>query len=180
MLIFKLLGFSLIYRYKQSVTTLVGNPKGPIELGNPNTCAKVLFIFIYSDYRNSLPRDWSFLNNRVWLSTKMFFIYLFPQIEKKTQFLTITNIFTISDRVDIRSVRFFSSLSTVLATIIITSLKTSPSVKSFFFFTKKRVALNEASVAFRDFFAGLLKKDCYLSKVAFSSRGFYCPYSAFQ
>ena len=33
------------------------NPKGPVELGNPNTCAevKLRLFFIYSGLRNSLP-----------------------------------------------------------------------------------------------------------------------------
>ena len=35
------------------------NPKGPVEHGNPNTCAevKLRLFFIYSGLRNSLPRD---------------------------------------------------------------------------------------------------------------------------
>ena len=36
--------------------TLFGNPKGPIELGNPNTCAetKLCLILFYSGLRSSL------------------------------------------------------------------------------------------------------------------------------
>ena len=39
--------------------TLLGNPKGAVELPNPNTCpeVKLCLLFIYSDSRNSLPRD---------------------------------------------------------------------------------------------------------------------------
>ena len=36
--------------------TLFGNPKGPVELGNPNTSAetKLCLILVYSDSRSSL------------------------------------------------------------------------------------------------------------------------------
>ena len=36
--------------------TLFGNPKGPVELGNPNTCAetKLCLILFYSGSRSSL------------------------------------------------------------------------------------------------------------------------------
>ena len=38
---------------------LLGNPKGALELGNPNISAelKLHVFFIYSSSRNSLPRD---------------------------------------------------------------------------------------------------------------------------
>uniref|UniRef100_A0A3B5QQH6 Butyrophilin subfamily 3 member A2-like Ig-C domain-containing protein n=1 Tax=Xiphophorus maculatus TaxID=8083 RepID=A0A3B5QQH6_XIPMA len=77
-----------------------------------------------------------------------------------------------SERVQIRSVPFLSSLSTVLAIIIIASLTTAPSENAFFFLIRKCVALNEASVAFSDFFPALVKKDCCLPKAAFSSLAF--------
>ncbi|KAI9542178.1 hypothetical protein NQZ68_022231 [Dissostichus eleginoides] len=67
---------------------------------------------------------------------------------------------------------FFSSLNTVFAITIIAPFKTSPSEKAFLFFTKKRAALNEASVAFCDFFTGLVKKDCCFPKAAFNSQAF--------
>ena len=41
-------------------TTLLGNPKGPAEPGNPNNCAEAkpcLFLFISALRRNSLPRE---------------------------------------------------------------------------------------------------------------------------
>ena len=48
--IFVLLAILFIVKFfKLSVTTLPGNPKGPIELGNPNNCAEVklcLFLFM--------------------------------------------------------------------------------------------------------------------------------------
>ena len=39
--------------------TFLGNLKGPVELGNPNTCAevKLCLFFISFSSRNSLPRD---------------------------------------------------------------------------------------------------------------------------
>ena len=41
--------------------TLLGNPNGPVQLGNPNICAevKLCVFFIDSVSRNSLPRDLS-------------------------------------------------------------------------------------------------------------------------
>lgn len=67
----------------------------------------------------------------------------------------------------------FSSLKTALATSIIASLKNAPSEKAFLFFIKKYAALNDASVAFWDFFTGLIKKVCCLSKAAFHLQAFY-------
>ena len=42
-----------------TVTTLLENPKGPVKLGNPNTCneVKLCYFFIYAGSRNSSPRD---------------------------------------------------------------------------------------------------------------------------
>ena len=39
--------------------TLLGNPRGPVEQGNPNTCAevKLCLFFIYSDSKSSLLQD---------------------------------------------------------------------------------------------------------------------------
>ena len=39
--------------------TLLGNPRGPVEQGNPNICAevKLYLFFIYSGLRSSLLRD---------------------------------------------------------------------------------------------------------------------------
>ena len=35
---------------------LLGNPKGPVEQGNQNTCTEVkLYLFFYFGSRNSLP-----------------------------------------------------------------------------------------------------------------------------
>ena len=41
------------------VKTLLGSPKGPIELGHPNTCAEVkaVFIFIHVGPKTNLPQD---------------------------------------------------------------------------------------------------------------------------
>ena len=39
----------LTIHFSPHVTALLGNPKGPVELGHPNTCAEVklcLFLFI--------------------------------------------------------------------------------------------------------------------------------------
>ena len=49
---------------------LFGNPKGPIELGNPNTCVetKLCLILFYSDSRSSLAMSLKFLYN--WFKRK--------------------------------------------------------------------------------------------------------------
>ena len=42
------------------VTILLGNSKGPVESGNPNTCTEVklyMFIFIHDGFKNSLLLD---------------------------------------------------------------------------------------------------------------------------
>ena len=43
--------------------TLFGNPKGPVEIGNPNTCAetKLCLILFYYGSRNSLAMSLKFL-----------------------------------------------------------------------------------------------------------------------
>ena len=51
--------------------TLFGNPKGPVELGNPNTCAetKLCLILIYSDSRSSPAMSLKFLYS--WFKRKL-------------------------------------------------------------------------------------------------------------
>lgn len=61
---------------------------------------------------------------------------------------------------------FFLS-NTVFAIIIIAPFKTALSEKAFLFFSKC-AALNETSVAFCEFFKGLMKKDLCLPKAAFN------------
>ena len=41
---------------KNAHLCLLGNSKGPVELGNPNICAEVK-LCLFMPVRNSLPRD---------------------------------------------------------------------------------------------------------------------------
>ena len=46
--------------YFMIVTTLLKNLKGPVDLGNPNTCAEAKLCLFYAGFRNSLLHDQSF------------------------------------------------------------------------------------------------------------------------
>ena len=51
------------------VTALLENLKGPIELGNPNTCAEVkLCIILFIPAQKKFAGRQSSLNTRFWLS----------------------------------------------------------------------------------------------------------------
>ena len=51
--------------------TLFGNPKGPVELGNPNTCAKtkLCLILFYSGSRSSSAMSLTLLYS--WFERKL-------------------------------------------------------------------------------------------------------------
>ena len=76
-----------------TVTTGLGNPKRPVELGNPNTYAEAKLCLFFIPAQEIVCRETEISSySKFWLNTNEFFRKLLSKNSKKPQFLTTKNI----------------------------------------------------------------------------------------